>query len=480
MKFTAEFLTEAEKDQVHEQTMQILENVGVKYHGQRALPLLEENGARVDRDTGIARIPRELVRETLALAPRAFVLGARNPAHNYPLPSPVSHYAVDGTSAFALDFETGEKHYGTLSDIEKSLRIFQQMDMGVMAWAPTVASETPACSRPLHEFVGIMKYCSKHGQHEVHRPAQVPYLAEALELVAGSREAVSTRMDYSLIYCPVAPLMHDGDMLDAYIELGDWGLPVMVLPMPVTGTTGPASLFSNIALANAEALSTIVVLELAHPGRPVIYSSATGSVDFRNGAYLAGTPEMGLQSAALVVMGRYYGLPSTSAGCTSDAREPGAEVILDKLVTTMPPVCAGSDIIVGTGEMESDQLLVLEQLVVDNEIGHLCRRLYEGVDARTEMDLYQDVAHVGPGGHFLGSRNTRRAARSSEFYMSNLLDRHTHEAWLRLGKPSIYTRAREQVQQILSGPLVDPLPEDVSCKLDELLLRADKELAEAS
>jgi trimethylamine--corrinoid protein Co-methyltransferase len=480
MKFTAEFLSEEEKLRVHEQTMQILENVGVKYHGQQALPLLEKSGARVDWETGIARIPRELVRESLALAPRSFVLGARNPVHDYLLPSAASRYCIDGTSAFALDFETGEKRYGTTSDIEKSLRVFQQMDLGVMAWAPTVASEAPACSRPLHEFAGIMKYCSKHGQHEVHRPQQIPYLTEALELVAGSREAVRTRMEYSLIYCPVAPLMHDGDMLDAYIELGDWGMPVMVLPMPVTGTTGPASLFSNIALANAEALSTIVVLELAHPGRPVIYSSATGSVDFRNGAYLAGTPEMGLQSAALVVMGRHYGLPSSSAGCTSDARQPGAEVILDKLVTTIPAVCAGSDIIVGTGEIESDQLLILEQVVVDNEIGRLCQRLYDGVDARTEMDFYEDVVQVGPGGHFLGSRNTRRAARSSEFYMSNLLDRHTYEAWLRLGKPSVYTRAREQVQQILAGPLVDPLPEAVSSRLDEILSAADTELAEVT
>jgi trimethylamine--corrinoid protein Co-methyltransferase len=452
--------------------------VGVKFHGQRALPLLEKNGAKVDWDSKIVRFPSELVDEAVGVAPKTFVLGARNPAYNYPLPSPVSHYALDGTSAFALDFETGQKRYGTLKDIENSLRIFQQMDMGVMAWSPTVASEAPADSRALHEFIGIMKYCSKHGQHEVHHPKQIPYLVEALKLVAGSESAMKASKQYSLIYCPVAPLMHDGEMLDAYIELGNWDLPVMVLPMPVTGTTGPASLFSNIALANAEALSSIVTFELAHPGRPVIYSSATGSVDFRNGAYLAGTPEMGLQSAALVVMGKYYGLPSTSAGCTSDAREPGAEAVLDKVVTTIPAVCAGSDIIVGIGEIESDQLLILEQLIVDNEIGHICRRLYEGVDAQESMDFYEDIVQVGPGGHFLASRNTRRAARSAEFYMSNLLNRHPYEAWLRLGKPSLYTKAREKVREILAGPMVDPLPEDISCKLDAILLAADKELVD--
>lgn len=480
MKFTGEFLTEEETRRVHAETLEILINVGIRFHGERALPLLAKHGAKVDWDSRIARFPAQLVEEALRCAPRTFVLGARNAAYNYALPSPVPHYAVDGTSAFALDFETGEKRYGTVKDIEYSLRIFQQMDMGVMAWAPTVASGAPAHSRPLHEFIGIMKYCSKHGQHEIHRPRQVPYLVEALAVVAGSESAVKTRMDYSLIYCPVAPLMHDGDMLDAYIELGAWNMPVMVLPMPVTGTTGPASLFSNIALANAEALSSIIVFELAHPGRPVIYSSATGSVDFRNGAYLAGTPEMGLQSAALVKMGRYYGLPSTSAGCTSDAKEPGAEAVLDKLITTIPPVCAGSDIIVGTGEIESDQLLVLEQLIIDNEIGHLCRRLYEGVDGAASMDFYEDVVQVGPGGHFLASRNTRRAARSAEFYMSNLLDRHPYEAWLRLGRPNLYTKAREKVREILAGPMVDPLPEDISSQLDEILQRADKELADVA
>ena len=107
----------------------------------------------------------------------------------------------------------------------------------------------------------------------------------------------------------------------------------MVMPMPVAGTTGPASLFSIICLANAEMLSALVVFELAHPGRSVIYSSAIGSVDFRNGAYLCGTPEVGRQSAALAEMGKDYGLPSTSAGCTADAKQSGPEAVLLKLPT---------------------------------------------------------------------------------------------------------------------------------------------------
>jgi len=477
MKFTSSLLSEEEQERIHAESLRILSDVGVKFHGQRALPLLEQNGAKVDPDTRVAKIPPEIVLQAIETTPSSVVLGARNPIHDYALPADESHYCIDGTASFVLDFGSGEKRYGTRKDIEESLRVFQRMDMGVMAWSPTVASDAPAHSRALHEFVGIMKSTSKHGQHEVHGPRQVPYLVEILTALWGSEAEVRRRKAYSLIYCPVAPLVHDGEMLDAYLELGAWGLPVMIMPMPVNGTTGPASLFSNLALANAEALSSVVVYQLAHPGRPLIYSSATGSVDFRTGAYLAGTPEMGIQSAALVTMGRYYGLPSTSAGCSSDAKEPGAEAVLDKLMTTIAPVCAGSDIIVGTGVIEGDQLLILEQLVVDNEIGHMCRRLKDGVDSAEARDLFNDIAQVGPGGHFLNSRNTRVAARSREFYMSDLLDRHPYDAWVKLGKPSMYANARERVKEILADPPVDALPESVTSRLDEILRAADQELA---
>jgi trimethylamine--corrinoid protein Co-methyltransferase len=345
-----------------------------------------------------------------------------------------------------------------------------------MAWSPTCASDAPANSRPLHEFFAMIQFCSKHGQHELHSLEQVPYLVEGLLAIEGSEQQLKANMNYSLIYCPVAPLMHDEQMLEAYLELGQLDMPVMVMPMPVNGTTGPASLFSNVALANAEALSSLVIYQLAHPGRPVIYSSAYGVMNFRTGGYLAGVPEMGLQSAAQLAMGRFYNLPSSSAGCTSDAKQPGPEAVIEKLVTTITPVLAGSDLIVGYGEIESDQLLILEQILVDNEIAHLCQRIAEGLDTSPEKDLLSDIIEVGPGGHFMKARSTRRAARSGEFFMPKLIDQNSYDAWVGLGRPSMYSTARQKVQEILEAPLVDPLPEDVLGELQAILRAADREI----
>ena len=291
-------------------------------------------------------------------------------------------------------------------------------------------------------------------------------MPKRLITLMGSEDEVRTRHAYSLIYCPVSPLMHDGPMMDAYFEMGSLDLPIMMLPMPVPGMTGPASLFSNICIANAEALSSIIAYQIAHPGRPMIYSSATGTTDMRNGAYMAGTPEMGLMSAALVEMGRFYDLPASSAGCTSDARQPGAEAVLEKVISTISPVLVGSDILVGFGEIESDQLLVLEQIVVDNEIAHFCERVFQGVDSDPEKILTNDILDVGPGGNFLSRKSTRKFARGSEVHLASLLDRHTLDQWLQLGKPSMYSNARKKVEEILAGPLQDPLPEDTSQKLE--------------
>lgn len=476
MNLTAQLLSHKEQNRLHAQSLKILQEVGIRFHGKRAPALLRKNGIHIDPGDKIAKIPPELVAQALESTPKSFLLGARNPAYQLPLPTPFTRYCIDGTAAFVVDFESGARRYGTTKDIEESLRVFQQMDLGAMAWAPTCAEEAPAGSRALHEFFAMARYSSKHGEHELHRAEQVPYLVEGLAAITGGEDALCESNAYSLIYCPVAPLTHDGPMLDAYLELGEWGLPVMIMPMPVNGTTGPASLFTNLALANAEALSSIVIYQLAHPGRPLIYASATGIVDFRSGAYLAGVPEMALQSTSLTSMGKYYDLPTGAAGFTSDAKQPGPEAVIEKLITTLPVAMSGVDIIVGFGEIESDQALYLEQIVVDNELAHLCQRLLEGVDSSPTRDFYADIPSVGPGGHFLKQRNTRNAARSTEFYTPHLIDRSSYETWLSLGKPSMYAKAREEVRRILAEPQVDPLPEEVTAKLDEILKRADKEI----
>jgi trimethylamine:corrinoid methyltransferase-like protein len=120
----------------------------VRFHGERALPLLEKAGARVDAGTGIVRFPGGLVADALSAAPGSFVLGARNPEHDFAIPSPVTRYAIDGTASFVTDFETGERRYGTKRESDAPA----SSSGSTGSWRAPTPPDAPSHSRAVHEF----------------------------------------------------------------------------------------------------------------------------------------------------------------------------------------------------------------------------------------------------------------------------------------------------------------------------------------
>jgi len=175
-------------------------------------------------------------------------------------------------------------------------------------------------------------------------------------------------------------------------------------------------------------------------------------------------------------MARFYNLPNTQAGCLTDAKQPGAQAIMEKTLSTLPLVLSGVDVVNGTGELDTSQMLVLEQIVVDHEIALMCQRYKEGIDVSDAKDLYADVKSAKPGGHFLTEPGTLKYCRSNEFFQPGLSDRNTYEHWEGLGRPDLYSKARERVAEILAGPLKNPLPGEVLGKLKDIQRQADEVL----
>ena len=129
MKLGLNFLSGDEKRRIHRDSIKILSQVGVKFLSNKALKILEKNGANVDYDTRIAKMPEEMINEALERAPKSFVLGARNPEFNFAMPSSFTSYTLDGAATFALDFNTGERRNAITQDLIDSLRIFEEMPL---------------------------------------------------------------------------------------------------------------------------------------------------------------------------------------------------------------------------------------------------------------------------------------------------------------------------------------------------------------
>jgi len=478
MKTQCQFLSEDEQLKVHEKSIKILEEVGVKFLSEKALKILEKNGAKVDYSEKLAKIPREMVDQALKTAPKSFVLGARNPEFDAPYPSPHTGYVLDCGGVFTYDYKKGERRYSTLKDCEDALRVFEKMSMGSYIWPHSVPDmeKTHPNSSQIYLDLSALMYTSKHVQDELGDPREVPFMIEGMAAILGSEAAVKERKLYSVCYCTLAPLTHDDGMSEALIESSEFEIPILIFPMPCAGSTGPASLFSNITMGNAEALSAVVLFQMAHPGTPLIYGDASGSTEFSSGGFLEGSPEMVLMSGARGEMARFYGLPNTQAGCLSDAKTPGSQAVMEKLITTLPLVLSGVDYIQGPGAIETSGTLCLEQIVVDEEIARLCKRLRDGIDTSDEKDYYEDIKAVKPGGHFLMQPNTLKACRSDEFLMPFLSNRSAYESWVQLGSPELYQEAHKKVEEILATPQEHPLPDDVIGKLEDIIRRAEEEL----
>jgi trimethylamine--corrinoid protein Co-methyltransferase len=480
MRMQCSFLSESEKQRIHEDTLRILSEVGVKFLSPKALKLLESSGAAVDRESMVARISPAMVEQALRTAPKSFTLGARNPSFDFKMPSAYTGYTLDGAATFAVDFESGQRRPAVTKDLVASLRIFEELPLGTVVWPNVVLDDITLGSADIRTtFLSLMN-SSKHIQHELHRREEIPYLIEGLAAILGSEDEIKKRKIFSVCYCTIPPLTHDAEMCEACLELVKYHVPILPYPMPACGSTGPASLYSDAAVANAEGLSALVLFQAAEPGTPIIYGNAAGIMNFSSGSFLEGAPESTLINGALAAMAKFYGLPGIHAGCLSDSKSPGAQAIMEKMTSAMPLVLSGVDVINGIGELETSQLLVLEQIVVDHEIARLCKRMKDGVDVCDAKNYFEDIARVRPGGHFLMEESTLEACRSDEFMAPALFDRNTRDQWLELGQPEVYPKARKKVEEILAAPRKNPLPDKTIGRLEEILRRADKELTEES
>lgn len=478
MRMQGRVLKEEDVLRIHKDSIRILEQVGVRIPSKEALALLEHKGARVDWDRQVAYISEAMVRSALETAPKQFVMGARNPEMELALPASCSIYNMDGCGVNTIDFETGTRRTALLKDVADSARIFEEIDLCNIYWPPVSPGDVPDEAGGVVRAGVAWMNTSKHVMDEVKRKEEVPYIIAMCSEMAGGLEQAKERNLYSVTYCTVAPLCHDGAMLEATMELSKYKAPILVYPMPACGTTGPASLMSNIALANAEALSSVVLFQTVSPGVPVLYGAALGVVNVRSGMFLEGAVETALQMTAMGEIGKYYGLPTMVAGCLTDAKTPGTQAVMEKVLTTLPLVLSEIDVIQGIGLIESSMTLSFEQMIIDSEIASLCRRMKEGVEVNDDLDFFEDIKTVGQGGHFLKQKNTRAAFRTGQFYQSALCDRDSYDGWAGLGRREMIDLARDKVKEILGGEPKHPMPEKTEKPLLEIMEEAKRKLCE--
>ena len=190
----------------------------------------------------------------------------------------------------------------------------------------------------------------------------------------------------------------------------------------------------------------------------------------------ASGPEGILLDLALGEVGQGYGLPVLSCGLSTDAKELCLQAGVDGGTATFLTMLARADLLTGAGLLDSAQLLYLPKLVLDAEVVRQAGRLRRGLALDDEHVLLSLIAGVGPGGHFLGARETRRYLRDGEHLMPRLFVRGTYDAWA-AERASEGERAARVVDEILATHQPKPLPDGAGDRIEGIIGAAAAELA---
>jgi trimethylamine--corrinoid protein Co-methyltransferase len=466
-------LSPDERAAVHERTLQVLGEIGMRVDTEPGRRILAAAGAHVEEATRRVRFPAAFVEECLRAAPKSFVLGGRRPDLRIALNGSSLSVLADGGATIVWDGAAGTHRAPTYQDWLDSTRLQDAADGLQLYWGMVEPGQGDWRHRDwMVYFRDLFALYGKHVQDSFADPQLAPMLVELLDIVFGGSDEVRRIKPFSFLITPASPLIIERTFVETWLAMRGRDIPVAVMPMALMGATAPASLLGTIVQVNAEVLGTICLIQAAAPGTPTIHAGIAAPMDPRSGRYYAGAIEGSLMAAGLVEMARFYGLPVEGSGCGTEHVVPGVQAAYEKASTTLLTALARPDIMVGPGLLAGATIYAPEQLVLDLEAFAVAQRSLEGVRVDDESWLTDVSRRVGAGGSFLSDRSTRRATRSGVWHLSDLGMHQTLDSWLAAGRPDIVDEARERAAQMLAAHRPLPLSPDVARELDDLVARA--------
>lgn len=412
---------------IHEAAMEILQDVGVKFHNERAREILKKNGIRVERE--IAYFTEEQVMHWVKMAPSTFTLHAANPAYNMYFGTDKSYAAPAYGCAFMADRD-GNKRPGVMKDYVELLKLIQASDVyningGIMV-QPSDVSEKNA---PLYMLYATLLHSDKAIMLSTADGDVMRAMLEAGAAVFGGKEEFAKKPRMITLINTNSPLSLDEKMLDNLMLMAEYGQPAIVCPAAMLGATGPLPMAGTLASGTAEDLAGIALMQMVRPGAPSVFGIQSTAVDMMGVTFACAAPEGTIMQGYAAKLGKFYGLPSRGGGSQTDALNLNIQAGYESMLTFFSATKAGLNIIMEAGGIvDSVNATCVEKLLCDMEIIRLVKKATEPLVVNEEtlcMDDIKEQAHVGG---FL----------TSEYTLDNFMELYMPRVGLREGKSPEY------------------------------------------
>jgi len=457
-------ITENEIERIHDGALQSLARTGIAIHDEAVLTLLDEAGCRVDHEARHVCVPVPVVENAVATAPPTVTLYNRLGKRVMALGTGPFYARTSSGATGVLDLDSGRRREPTCQDAANVVRLADALPhvhgVSTMAVQP---ADVPVAVVDLHTVrIALTNTVKPLGYVCLNESLIEPVLAMAA-VAAGGEDALQRRPIITALAESTSPLQLVSSQLAVLKAFASRGLPLTLHAVTLAG---------ELVITHAEVLALVTIAQLIRPGTPVVYGMSSSVPDMRSGSNLSGAVEIGLMGAAVAQLSRRCGLPSVmSSG--ADAHTPGAQAMLERLMTLLPPALAGIDL-VNLTTLDTKMSFSLEQLVIDEIILSVIERYLRGITVDDETVALDLIHEIGPGGAFATTAHTIRHFRD-ELLIPDLIGRKSRESWQAAGAPDMRTRAQEKARRILAEHQPLPLADGIAVQLDEIVKETESQ-----
>jgi trimethylamine--corrinoid protein Co-methyltransferase len=464
-------ISDQEVEQIHQTSLTILEEVGIVLSQEDIRKILLDAGATIKNER--IQIPADLVETCLSKCGGSVPISGRGESKAVIGDGSLNWHNLGGARD-VYDPVSGKTRHATLQDVQDSTRLLDALDQATTITPFYTPQDVPG------ELMSLAMY--RHAIPNTTKPLQGPGVQTSQEVkfaVAMAEVIGPVRDVLTMSVSPVSPLSFPDDMAESMVEIAKYGIPFAPLPCPTAGTTAPFSLAGALAQQNAEVLASVVIVQLANPGLPIIYCGRLAMMEPRTGASIWGGVELGICAAATVQLGHFYNFPVNVYGFSTNSHCLEIQNGYERALNAIIPALAGADELSGIGEMAAGVMGSYAQMVCDDEIAASVQRVLQGFRVDEDALAGDVIAAVMDGSrNYLAEKHSIKYLRSGEVFFAELGERRPFEEWDRTGRQGMAERAHAKAKKILAEHQVQPLNNEQELELDSIMVVAQEELVD--
>ena len=452
---TYEVLNQEGLERIDDAAMRILETTGIEFREDRAAEIWREAGADVDGHR--IRITRELIRQLIKTIPAEFDYHARNPERSVKVGKRNMIFGPAYGTPNVIDLN-GVRRQAMAEDMRTLMKLHHVN--------PAIHYNGGYTQEPMdvavpHRHLHMVESSFLTTDKPIMGSGQSGYQAEdslAMARIVFGEDVVDRNVVMTAIFNGNSPLVWDETQLISMRIYAAANQAMLISPFVLYGASTPVHVLAGTAQIVAEVIAALAFTQIIRPGSRAVMGVAPMGVYMKSGSPTFGSPEVALMMYIFGQMARFYGVPWRTNGAKTGSKSDDLYAGYDSILKVYPAILGGCNLLTHCGgTIEGSLCISMAKVATDGRQLHGFYTMLQGASFDDMDDVLEDLAKVGPGGHFFDEDYTREHMP----FLDEIQDNERYESWKAAGSKDATQRGRDWCRHMLERyeevrPTLDP------------------------